>query len=69
MMQANDYRRLRLVLRERRLPPNVVAERVRDDRAKSACTAEPPCVIERSMFCTAPIPVGGVGGAFSSPPP
>jgi hypothetical protein len=41
MMQVNDYRRRRLVLRverveRERLPPKVVAERVNEDRAKSA---------------------------------
>lgn len=45
MMQRNDYRRRRLVLRERerleRRPPTVEAERVREDRDSKPVTPPP----------------------------
>jgi hypothetical protein len=42
MMQRNDYRRRRLVLRDReRRPPTVEAERVREDRDSKPVTPPP----------------------------
>ena len=58
MMQRNDYRRLRLVLRERLRPPTVDAERVREDRDSNPVTPPPvtPFTALRSEF-TAPKPI------------
>ena len=62
MMQRNDYRRLRLVLRDwerrERRPPTVDAERVNEDRDSNPVTPPPvtPFTALRSEF-TAPKPI------------
>ena len=74
MMQRNDYRRRRLVLREReRRPPTVEAERVREDRDSKPVTPPPT----PKAFNADGTPVGagvpgagvaGVPGRVTSPP-
>jgi hypothetical protein len=76
MMQANVYRRRRLVLRLERLrPPTLEAERVNDDRDSNPgiVFGLPPCfcepVTERSIFMADSTGLLDGGGPSPSAPP
>ena len=84
MMQVNDYRRLRLVLRlerldwldrldrldwlDRRRPPTVEADRVNDERDSKPVTPPPFVIALNDCIADCMLLMGAAGAGGSSPP-